>query len=247
MKAFALSVRKSVYAQEVHGGETLSALRGELALLESKNVDTREIIAGESGLFSASVDGYEHVGPSALAQLTPGGLDRLFAEKAGTDGSLGKLIRGTRWYFAATMDAADAERLGRSGSVTVNFQKSYKKSMEMEIESVSAAEGGQCVVVFSCDHSLAETSVLRHLSAEVAFGAISGLSIPREAVRLDEEGETCIYLLTGYRAEKVPVEILAEFGSSYIVADGSVSGTVLRAGAEVIVKANDLYDGKIVQ
>jgi hypothetical protein len=35
-------------------------------------------------------------------------------------------------------------------------------------------------------------------------------------------------------------------GDSYLVRDGAESGTPLRAGSTIIVKANDLYDGKVV-
>ena len=44
-----------------------------------------------------------------------------------------------------------------------------------------------------------------------------------------------------------PVEILEESGEFYIVASVASDKTALRAGDEIIVSAQDLYDGKVVR
>jgi hypothetical protein len=94
---------------------------------------------------------------------------------------------------------------------------------------------------------LSDIAAFRELTADVIFSTYSGIRVPKEAVRLDEDGATCIYILSGLRAELVPVDILYEGDDYYIVQSGSESATSLRVGSEIIVKANDLYDGKVVR
>ena len=56
-----------------------------------------------------------------------------------------------------------------------------------------------------------------------------------------------VYAVVGARAEFKPVEILEESGEFYIVASVASDKTALRAGDEIIVSAQDLYDGKVVR
>jgi hypothetical protein len=83
------------------------------------------------------------------------------------------------------------------------------------------------------------------MEAEVLFGGYEGLAIPTEAVHRDEE-EPYIYLLTAMRAEKVKIEPINQVGDMTIVKTGAETGTALRAGAQVIVSAKDLYHGKVM-
>jgi hypothetical protein len=85
------------------------------------------------------------------------------------------------------------------------------------------------------------------LTADVEFTSYSGLYLPEEAVYHDSIDGPYIYLLTGQQAEKVYVEILCETAGGYVARDGAENGTVLREGSDVIVKAEDLYDGKVVK
>lgn len=102
-----------------------------------------------------------------------------------------------------------------------------------------------CVVLFSSDRGVHDIASLRGLRADVVFDVISGIRVPKEAIHI-EDGVTYVFLQTGVRAERVRVEILLESGDSYLVRDGAASGTPLRAGSTIIVRANNLYHGKIV-
>jgi hypothetical protein len=87
---------------------------------------------------------------------------------------------------------------------------------------------------------------MRQLSAEVVISDVAGIRVPREAIRLDDDGATYIFLQSGVRAERVNVEILYEFADGYLLRDGAETGAPLRSGSTIIVKANNLYDGKVV-
>jgi hypothetical protein len=250
-----LSVRNHVFTQgkSAVSSTELSSLKAQLGDLVAGNTGANTLYAPVSGLFSASVDGYEGIAADQLTNLTPSSLRALFApEHAGgtTDGTaagkpVGKMITGIQWYYAAVMDARDAARLKDTKTAVVRFTGAYNGTVSMAVESLGAEENGQAVVVFSAKSSLSDLTAVRALSAQVVLDRITGLTIPKAAVRTDGD-KPYIYLLTGLQAEKVPVDEIKDLGDTVIVQDGASNGTVIRPGAEVIVKGRDLYDGKVV-
>jgi hypothetical protein len=248
LDALSLSVRRSVIAQggmEVSDTE-LAALKAQLAQLIQENAGADALSAPDSGVYSGITDGYEHVGPDILSGLTPSALRAVFTEsKRVAAETHGKIVTGIEWYFAAVMDKADAERLAAEQEATVRFTGGVSAVMKMKVRSVGEAEGSSAVVVFSAKTNLTDILSARELEAEVLFGSLEGLAIPTEAIYRDEE-EPYIYLLTAMRAEKVKIVPIAEAGDMTIVKTGAETGTALRAGAQVIVSAKEIYDGKVM-
>ena len=258
----ALGIEKTVFTSSVKKvtEADLAVLRSRLARLLSENDGTSTVYSPASGVFSYALDGFEHIGPEKLVDLTPSSLEALFASPLNPGGTvvLGKLITGITWYYAAVMDKSDAaklqaiadnSRLSDGPVVSLKFTKTYNAKLYMKIVSFGAEENGKCVVVFSSKRGMSDIAALRRLTAQVEFGSTTGLLIPKEAVYHEtaKNGDkTYIFLLTGLQAEKVYVDILSEAGENYIVKDGAENGTVLREGSSVIIKADDLYDGKVV-
>ena len=239
-----LNVEANVLSAHATAPE-LPELKARLESLESRTSGVRTIYAPVSGTFSQVIDGYEHIAPSALAGISPTDFSELFSTRYIVSGA-GKLVTEFKWYFAAVMSAEDATRLTLGQQKPIQFSGAYSTDADMLVESVGKKEDGACVVLFSSDRGIFEVASLRQMSAEIVCGVISGLHVPKEAIRLDEGGATFVFLQTGVRAERVAAEILGEFGDSYIVRDGLETGTPLRAGATIIVRANNLYDGKVV-
>lgn len=241
----ALNIETYIFSDGAASQSDLPALQARLEALENRSSGVRTIYAPVSGVFSQVVDGYEHVGPGALADISPSGLAELFAVPSKTIGA-GKLVTEFKWYYAAVMDSADAARLSAGKTITVQFSGVYRAQVEMLVESVGRKDDDGCVVLFSSALRVQEIASLRFMNADIIFDVISGIRVPKEAIHLDDDGTTFIFLQTGVRAERVNVDILIESGDSYLVRDGAETGTPLRAGATIIVKANNLFDGKVV-
>ena len=238
-------------SSQSYDGESLGALRERLSALEARDDGTRFITAPVSGTFSGVTDGFESVSPEDIMNISPEALNDLFDKSTGGK-AVGKLITDIKWYFASVMSAPDAARLAQGMDVPVSFPAPVSLSLNMRVESIGVVTDEQRVVVFSSDRKLADIASSREAEAEVVFSEYSGIGIPKEAMRLDDENKTFVFLQTGIRAEKVYVEILGEFGDSYIVKnvkkneDDKQEQTTLREGATLIVKANGLEDGKVV-
>jgi len=223
----------------------LPVLQSQLDILEDRIVGVRTIYAPVSGTFSQVVDGYEYIEPAALKDLTPTKLSELFSSPSGEHG-LGKLVTEFKWYFAAIIDSDDAARLSAGRRIPVQFSGAYNELVDMKIESVGKHEDDLCAVLFSSDRSIHDIAPVRFIRTNIVLDTISGIRVPKEAIQLDDNAATFVYLQTGVRAERVDVEILHEEGDVYLVRDGAETGSPLRAGSTIIVKANNLYDGKIV-
>jgi len=241
-----MNVRANVFSRSTAGNpETeLASLGEQLRVLLDQVSDSDDIRVFSSGTFSSVVDGYEDIAPAALDGLSPAELEDLFSSPSVPQGAFGKVISGTTWYFAARMNAADAGRLSPGGTALVKFNRTFSDELTMDVVSVSEAAGGMRLVVFSSDRDLEKASGLRRLTADIVFDQQSGLLVPKEAVH-DDDG-TYIYILAGYQAMRVDVEVLDDYDENYCLIRAAESGT-LSANASVIISARGLFDGKVVQ
>ncbi|MCL2819647.1 MAG: hypothetical protein FWD38_02285 [Oscillospiraceae bacterium] len=240
----AFSIETSIFSVETD----TTIMRERLEDLEGRNVGTRNITSNASGTFSHIVDGFEHINPDMLINISPDELAELFNTSSGIYGG-GKLITEFKWYYAAVMNHEDAFQLSAGQIKTVQFYGAYNVEIDMLVENTGRREDGKSVVLFSSDRGVHDIAPMRSLRADIVLDVISGIRIPKEAIHLDDEGNTFIYLQTSGYAERVDVEILnppGEIGDSYLVRDGAETGSPLRVDSIIIVKANNLYHGKVV-
>lgn len=270
-----LNLKSLVYKREYTYGEAgsaealeaaIAAKEGEIAALRSQSAaDTTQIRVDRPGIFSGQVDGYESLLiPEGLAGLTPSALDELSRRKVSGDGqAVGKLITDSTWYFVCPLAEADAARLTEGRAVTVRFSRDWSGEVEMKVESIGAPENGRAAVVFSSNRFLSDTTLLRRQTVALIFDTQEGIRIPKKALRVltvtGTDGETGaetssqvtgVYALVGAQAEFKPVTVLAEEEDYCLVrpeipTDGAKK--ILRSGDEIIVAAEELFDGKVVR
>ena len=263
-------VYKREYAYGGTGEESADAIQAALDEVDSQisslssqaAQSTQSITASQSGIFSGYVDGYESLlTPEVLETVTPAQLDDL-AEQASEEDqtAVGKLITDSTWYFACALPQEDAERLVEGRSVTVRFSRDWSGEVDMTVERVGEPEDGRCAVVLSTDRYLSETTLLRRQTVELVFQSVTGVRVPKQALRVaeqtvtdEETGEestvqvTGVYTLVGEQVEFKPVTVL-EQGDTFVLVEAAGSGrAALQPGDVVVVAAEDLYDGKVIQ
>lgn len=245
----------------------ITELQTQLKTLQSQSAaSTRRITAPESGLYSAVVDGYETIlTPEMLTTLTPSQLTTLAPDET-MHSDVGKLILGDAWYYIAAVDSEEIVRLQEQGRMTLRFAKSVERDLSVSVFAVGPSENGKAVVVFQGKTYLPQLTLLRQQSAEIIQRTISGLRVPKEALRaekvsISEDGsrsvteQTGIYCVVGAEARFKPVKVLYN-GDGFVLVRSSLEEladvtavqekTRIRPGDEVIITANDLYDGKVV-
>ena len=245
LEELSLRVETTIFAGDGLTEDDLPTLQARLEVLEARRAGMISIDTNVSGIFSQTVDGFENISPRQLAGISPTGLTELFQSPTGRSGGA-KIITEFRWYYAAIMDGADAIRLTLGQTVTLRFSGVFNAAVQMNVENVGRREDGKSVVLFSSNRGIHDVTMPRQLQAEVIFGYVSGIRVPKEAIHLDENGVIHVFLHTGARAERVNVEILAEIDGHYIVRDGAETGSPLRVGSTIIVSGNNLFDGRVV-
>lgn len=250
------TVLKREYAYS--GSEDLSARLDELnaqisALSAAVSGGTTRITAPVSGAYSAVADGYESVlTPEALETMTPSALAAVTPQSVST--TVGKLCEGTRWYFAANVNEADAAAFKEGQRLTLRMASGVDFDLPVTVMRVSAAENGKCLIVTESDQYLSYVTLLREQNAELILEEYEGLRIPKNALRVDENGESGVYCRVGRVAYFKPVRIvyqgsdycLVEPGELSVTAESQIALFTLRANDEVIISAGELYNGKVV-
>ena len=219
--------------------------------LQAVQTGATTIWADAAGVFSTHLDGYETLlSASMLEAQSPAWLDRLSQiEPLADSGYLGKLITSPEWFFGATLDGQYADRFSVGRKVTIYFN-ALSASLTMKVLSVSEVQDGQVVVLFRSNQDVEQADQLRRETARVVFTSDEGIRVPKEALRVDEDGQAGVYVASGHNARFRPVNILAEDEISYLVEpdpSDSLDTRILRAGDQVVLASDTLYDGKVVR
>ncbi len=148
-------------------------------LLESAGQGSETITSERAGLYGRLADGFEDLTPEAARSLTPSALRALMQEQRSAPAdSVGKLVYGMSWTYAALMDAADAARLTEGTEETLSFTRYCARPLSATVEQIGAVSDGECVVLFSLDEGMAEMLSVRKAGCELVFAEHSGIRVP---------------------------------------------------------------------
>jgi len=178
-----------------------------------------------------------------------------------TDGVMVSGTFGT--YFAATLSESDARTLKKQEAegvdLALRFTKEAERDRPVTIAHISAAENGRCVVVLEGKDYLQEVTMLRQQRVQIVTGTVEGLRIPKEALHAEKTSSTDegtaktdkvgVYCIVGMEARFKPIEVVYT-GDTFVLvranAPADRENLRLRPGDEVIIAANNLFDGKVV-
>ena len=206
-----------------------------------------------SGTYSAVVDGYESIlTPDALKEMTPSDFDALTPNEVTS--AIGKIIVGDTWRFVAVLSEQDAAHLAKNQSLRLRMSSCVDFDLPVTVERIGNAENGRCMLVLTGNSYLSYISLLREQNAELILHTYEGLRIPKNALRVSEEGTSGVYCLVGLTAYFKPVEVLYQGADFCLVAPGEITAAAesqvllytLRVGDEIIISADDLYNGKVI-
>jgi hypothetical protein len=175
------------------------------------------------------------------------------------EGSAGKIVTNSGWYFSCNLTEEQADGLYAGASVTLRFEGSAR-DFTATVQRVSDPEEGVVNVTFFSPRYASLVTGMRCQKVTIVTGTATGLRVSKRAVRVNEEGTLGVYRISGAQAEWVDIQILWEEDDYYLISqatkldeDGNAAAlsaferaSQLREGDTVVVKGGSMFDGKVV-
>ncbi|MBQ4545294.1 MAG: hypothetical protein II996_06965 [Oscillospiraceae bacterium] len=227
----------------------IEKLREEKSKLGAAASVKKRIYAPSAGYFSQYVDGYEGVLNSSLVlDARPSEFSSACDKYAIPDGNaMGKLISTNKWYFAAVTDESSSKRLSEGDYMTLKFQDKSLPQVQGEVVRITEPENGKVLVVFLCNTHISSFTKVRKATVQAVIKTYTGLKVPREALRVSDDGQNGVYCLIDSQVKFKPIEIIFEKDSYYVSAYDSSDTKSLLLYDEVVVSAKNLENRKIVK
>lgn len=251
-----LSRKQISLDKEVDCTMQIAELENEISALQSGSNPTEILAAEEAGYYVNKLDGYENYLTSAdIDSLTKEKLEEAFkAEKTEEPaGTVGKIIDGYNWYIATVVDTAKVSELSKGSSVNLIFGDSENKKVKTYIHRVKALDSNESLVVFRCNLMNDSLTDMRIVDGKIVINEYTGLKVNRDAVRLDEAGNSGVYIQRGNIVNFRSVNIIYSEDSFIIASKPSADSgieleyTHLKLYDEVIISGKELKDGMVIR
>lgn len=243
--------REYIYQDKSGLNEVINQLKNERKKYSSAAQIKKRIYAPAAGYFSHGIDGYENVfSYSDVESWTPNTVDELMKKDviaSSDNGVIGKVVSDYKWKYVAIISKEDAERIGKTSRVKLKFDNGSYPEVDATIERISEEQDGKVLIVLECTKHISDFTVSRFLSAQLVLKTYSGLKVPREALRVNEEGENGVFCLIDSQVKFKPVEPIFEKDSYYIVDYDSANTKSLLLYDEIIVAAKELENRKVLK
>ncbi|MBR5478817.1 MAG: hypothetical protein IKU84_01410 [Clostridia bacterium] len=242
--------REYVYRDKSDLKTVIDGLKAERTAIGNVGA-TKAIYAPNPGYYSGDSDGLETVlSCSKIEELTPSRykeIDDGITLNSQNDGTLGKLVTEFYWNYATLVSIEDAERISVGKKAQLSFENPVYPEVTARVQWKSEPENGKVCVVFRVDEHVGDFTLARKLRANVVIRSYEGLKVPREALRMNEDGEQGVYCLIDSQVKFKPVETIFEKESYYIVAYDSTNTKSLLLYDEIVVSAKELEHKKMVK
>lgn len=266
---YSINQRQRIIGTVTDFNTEIQALQQEKAEYTSGGGYIAEIRAPKSGYFVAEVDGYENVFDyDHVSELTVSDLTRSYVPENVSQSSAGKIVSGLDWYIVCKLSADDALSLSHSESYpSIVFSSASDEPVPVDLVALNqASKKDEAVAVFSCNYMNSSLSCLRNESVQIVINSVEGVRISKAALHddyvdvVDAEGEPTgerarvqgVYILHGSELLFREVSVVYA-GSDFVIVDINPASAILKSGEtiiindEVVIKGDDLYDGKIIK
>lgn len=248
----------------------ISSLQAQVSTLRgSAGNSVGTITTPKAGYFTEFCDGYENaLNYAKIESLT---LDDLHNVKRSALGGnvAGKIIGNVNWYVACEITDDEAAALSiYDGKITVLFSEASTEAIPATLQRIQRnGEDQNALVVLKCDYMSGSLLESRQEPVEIGMGTYSGLRVSKRAIHDDYVTKTTydendkphkeqkkvqgVYVLYGSEVQFKQVAILYST-KDYVICDPAPEDKVLFNGEtvslydKVIVKGDDLYDGKVI-
>ena len=245
--------REIIINADVDYTDEIASIRTRLEELEAQGGESSSAVYTDvSGYFVDYVDGYEGIATlEALSTLTASGMDQMLADYPGdkVDTSSVRIVTSQKWWYAASVSEEQARSIREGSTVTIRFPNLENTVQAVVQELRREEETGNFLVILQGDTILPYLLESRVQATEILVQTYTGLKVPKEAIRFNEEGQMGVYaVLMGKMYFRAVGQIYESdsfiiSSTSYESADGSPT---LKLYDTIILGGVGLYDQKPV-
>lgn len=251
----------------------INELQRKKSKLESNCSDKiGSVSAQKAGYFISQTDGYEKsVSFDNIDKLSLSKFRKLKKKKT-PQNVVGKIVTNPEWYIACEVSADDtvmlAKLLNSEATIYVSMPSVTTEKIPAAIYSINQrTKQSKAVLVLGCDYMNSFLADARKEHIEITTISYSGLKVSKRAIHEDyvtrekknKKGKTVkqkkkvqgVYVLHG--SELIFKEIsIAYSASDYVLCNPSPNEGVLFSGKtielydQVVIKGDNLYDGKVI-
>lgn len=248
--------------------DALTIQRDEL--LNNSSDKIKSISSPSAGYFVSYVDGYENsVAYTDVKKLSLDDYNNISNTNV-NDNVIGKIISNPEWFIACKIDKDQALLLskmqgkGKGVNVTIPFVSSEKiPATIVAVNQENRKEDG--VAILSCDFMSKDLSNARFENIEIETVTYSGLKVSKRAIHedyvlvLNENGN---YVNSDKKVQGVYVHYGSELvfkqisiihsSTDFVICNPSpaegvlLNGETIKLYDQIVIKGDDLYNGKIV-
>lgn len=201
-----------------------------------------------AGYFSSAVDGYE----SVLTFQTLSGMSLEDYEKLDDypveilPDVVGKVVTDFSWYFVTRLNRNDSDRLRVGQTVYLQFDATGELMVQARVDDLRWVGSSDALAVFASDRELSSLISLRKQSARIIVNTYEGIKVPKDALRVDDEYNMGVYVITGMYAEFKRITPVYETEDYYIVKSDPSKTSNLLVFDEIIISGRNLENKKVI-
>lgn len=224
----------------------LQQLESEKAQIDASLQGGTAVTTPAAGYFVGRTDGCEEsLTPEGLKTLSADAIAQVVERQESAAEAIGKVVDGYSWYFAAPVSEEEAKKLKELNKVTLRFPQLLAEDISCSVYDVHEDETGDWVAVFQSGYMNTALLMARDQPADIILRSYTGLKVPKEALRQNDEGEWGAYCLEGAQVVFKKVTILFQTDSFYVAKETGKNGELTRYD-KMVVKAKDIENRKVV-
>lgn len=241
--------------KEVDCTDKIIQLQNEINALSSRCVPSQIITAEASGYYVNKEDGFENIiSVENIDDLTEEQLNNALESKKKdtTPGSIGKIIDGYNWYIASVVDSANASSFKKGKSIKIIYGDSEEDVVSSYLHSIKKIDDKNSLLIFRCTFMDEELTSLRKINGKIVVNDFTGLKVNRDAIRLDDNGNTGVFVRRGNIVNFRSLNIIYS-EDAFVIAlkpgensDIKLPYTHLKQYDEVIISGKELKDGMVI-
>ncbi len=231
--------------------ERLNALRQERRELAGTfEAAIGTVSSPAAGYFISHLDGYESLCVTDdVTKLTVDDINNVInyqpeAEQTG----LGKIVGDYEWFLACTVPLSKAEGLSIGGRLEVKMPFVSGDAIPMTLTAINKNTDDTAALIFKCTNMSQELSTIRVEQIEIRIKEYNGIRIPDDSIHFNEKQEPGVYVQVGNVLAFRRVHVLYHDEKNKISVCEILDDTsYAQLYDKMVIKGEDLYDGKLVK